>query len=152
VTVTELALSGLQATSDAPTLAGGYTTFGAQVAAGTREGAADVGHGAVAVVGQHLDHQGHLVRGVALVREFFEGQAFAALAGGFGDGALNIFLGHVRLTGFVDCQSQPEVGFHVAAAFTGGDGNFAQQPGEQGAALCVVGAFCSLDGGPLGMT
>ncbi len=100
----------------------------AERAAGLGEGRADVGGGAVAVVGQGLDDDGDAARAVAFVADFVV--VLAVGAGGLLDGALDIVLRHRLGLGVLDRQAQTRVHRRVGQARLGGDGDFARQLGE----------------------
>src|SRR5512143_3335397 len=102
-----------------------------------REGVAELGNGAVAVVCDALDHHGHAVRSKALIHHLLEGCRVLVLAGAAADGALDVVLGHVLRAGLVDGQTQAEVGIWVAAALSCSHDELTREPGENGAALRV---------------
>ena len=69
---------------------------------------ADLGAGAVAVVGQRLDEHRDAAGAVALVDDGLERVGVGALAGALGDRALDVVLGHRGVLGLLD--GQPERG------------------------------------------
>ena len=116
-----------------------------------REEVADLGDGAVAVVGRALDQDRDAAGAVALEHELLVGGALE-LAGALLDGALDVVGGHVGALGLVDRGAQARVGVGVAAADAGGDRHLADELGEELAALGVERALLVLDRVPLGMS
>ena len=115
------------------------------------EGVADLGDGAVAVVGRALDEDarprpGRSPRGDLLVGGAFE------LARALLDGALDVVGGHVHALGLLHRGAQAGIRDRVAAADAGGDGHLADDLGEDLPALGVERALLVLDGCPLGMS
>ena len=113
-------------------------------AAGLAEGAglekiADFRRGAVPVVGETLDDDGHLVRREALIDDRLVGDLFVGLAGAFLDGALDGVPVHGGLLGLLDGGGQARVRVRVRAAEFGGDHDFADQFDDQLAFLLRVG-------------
>ena len=63
-------------------------------------------------------------------------------------GALDIVVGHVFIFGGEDRGAQARVGIRIAAAHSRGNGDFANQFGEDAAALGVGSRFFMLNCGP----
>ena len=116
-----------------------------------REDVADLGDGAVAVVGRALDKDGDAARAVALELEVLVGRALE-LARALLDGAGDVVRGHVRALGLVDCGPQAGVGVGIAPADAGGDRHLTDDLGEELAPLGVEGALLVLDGVPFGVS
>ena len=116
----------------------------AEGAAAAGERGAELGDGAVAVVGEGLDEDGDAARAVALERDLLESVRVAA-AGAALDRALDGVGGHVLVAGLVDGEAEAGVHGGVAAAFARGDGDLAREPGEDLAALGVIAALLALD-------
>ena len=110
--------------------------------------AADLGAGAVAVVGEHLDEHGDAAGGVALVGDRLVADAFE-LAGAPLDGPLDGVHRHRRVAGLLEHRAQRRVRVGVAAALAGRHLDLAQELGEELAARLVLGALLVLDRGPL---
>ena len=106
----------------------GYAAGGAEAAAELVEVAADVGHGAVGVVGSGLHEDGHAVGAVALVHHFLV--VGLVLVGGLLDGAFDIFLRHVLTAGCLQQGAEARVAGHVGSAVLDGDGDFLADLGE----------------------
>src|SRR3546814_3251070 len=121
-------------------------TLCAQVAAELAERVAHVGHGAHLVVGQAVDDHRHAARRVALVADLLVLDALQ-LAGGFLQRALDGVLGHVDRQALVDRRAQARAVGRLGAALAGRDGDFADDLGEDLAALGVGGVLASFDGG-----
>src|SRR6185312_10498719 len=125
----------------------GHTAGLAHVAVVLAHHVADLADGAVAVVGSDVHEDGNAAGAVAFERELFVDGA-GELAGAALDGALDVVRGHVLGFGGEHGGAQTRVGFHVAAAGAGGDGNFLDQAGENLAAFGVGGRLFMLDRGP----
>ena len=111
---------------------------------------ADRRRGAIAVVGQRVDHDGDARRPVPLVADLFElfaGQLPRAPL----DRVLDPVGGHIDLTRLLDCQAQPKVAVNISAAFLGGDRDLATGACEGLAAFGVDDRLFVLDAGPLGV-
>ena len=87
---------------------------------------------------------------VALVRHFLVADAFF-FAGAAADGPLDVVGRHVDLLGVGNDGAEPRIHVRVAAAVSGGDGQFLDDAREDLAALGVGRALLVLDGVPLGM-
>ena len=124
----------------------------AQVAVELGEGVADLGAGAVAVVGQRVDQQRHPAGPVALVDDPLEGLGVLIGPGALVDGPLDVVLGHRVVLGLLHGQGERRVALDVSPALTRRDGDRARELGEQRAALGVGGALLVLDRGPFGVT
>src|SRR2546422_10332794 len=81
---------------------------GAEIAAVTLEGVANLGDGAVGVVGGSFDEQGRAAGPVRLVGDLFVRHA-RELARSLLDGALDVVERHVLGFGGVDCGAEPGV-------------------------------------------
>src|SRR5439155_9025279 len=119
----------------------------AHLAAVALEDLAHFAVGAVAVVGEHVDQDGHAAGTIAFVGDLFKRYAFG-LAGAALDGPFDVVLGHADFAGLVNGIAKLEVGFGVAAAVPRGDDDRPAQLAEELAALGVDGAFLVLDGCP----
>jgi hypothetical protein len=108
-------------------------------------------HGAVAVVGQTIDHDRHTTRAHS-PRSGFPRSCALELAGGLLDGSLDVVLGHVGRIGLVHGQAQTRIGFGVAAAFARGHRDLTDQAGEDLAALGILRLLAVLDIGPFAVT
>ena len=86
----------------------GHAAGGAQVAAVLGEDVADLGDGAVAVVGRAFDQDGHPARAVALEGDLLVGGPLQ-LARALLDGALDVVGGHVHALGLVHRRAQAGV-------------------------------------------
>src|SRR5207253_2636540 len=124
---------------------------GAEIAAVTLEGVANLGDGAVGVVGGGFDEQGRAAGPVRLVGDLFVRHALE-LARSLLDGALDVVERHVLGFGGVDGGAEPGVAGGVAAVLLGGDRDLADQLGEQRAAPLVGDGFLPLDLLPFAMT
>ena len=122
----------------------GDAAGGAQVAAVLGEDVADLGDGAVAVVGGALHQDGHAARAVTLEGDLLVGGPLQ-LARALLDGALDVVGGHVDALGLVHRRAQAGVGVGVAAADARRDGHLADDLGEDLAALGVERALLVLD-------
>ncbi len=120
-------------------------------AAVLRQDRADLGAGAVAVVGEHLDEHGHAVRRVALVGDRLVDDALE-LAGAPLDGPLDGVERHRRVAGLLVHRAQRRVRVGVAAALAGRHLDLADQLGEELAPGLVRRALLVLDRRPLGVT
>ena len=128
----------------------GDAAVGAQRAAVLVENVADIGRGAVAVVGHGGNDHGHAARRVALVLDLLVVDA-ADLAGCLCDGALDIVIGHVVGLRLRDHVAQLAIGRRIAAAVSHRDGDFTADLGENLAARGVRLALFVLNICPLGM-
>src|SRR5690606_2859769 len=113
-----------------------HRSGGAEVAAVPAEGVADLGHGAVGIVGGGLDEDGGAAGAVALVGELLVAAALE-LARALLDGAVDVLVGHVDGLGRVDGRAKTRVAVRVTAAGLGGDGDLADDLGPGGGALGV---------------
>jgi hypothetical protein len=93
----------------------------AEAAAVAGKGVADLGAGAVAVVGQGLDQDRDAAGAVALVEDRFDRGAVGPGAGAAVDRALDVFLRHRGFFGLLDRRRQRRVVVGVPAAVAGGD-------------------------------
>ena len=114
------------------------------------EDLADLGHGAVAVVGHRLDEEERATGARALVDDLLVGRALE-LARAALDGALDRVAGHRLALGVADGLAEAWVAAGITAAHAGGDGDLLDKLREELPALGVEGALLVLDGGPLGM-
>src|SRR5450759_764473 len=128
-----------------------HRTLLGDVAAVAREDAADLRGGAVAVVGEGIDHDRCPARTVALVAELLVLDA-TLLAGAALDGAVDVVGGHVDLAGLLDGEAETEVGGGVSPALLGRDRDLSRHLGEDGALLGVGGRLLVLDRRPLGVS
>ena len=128
----------------------GHRAAGAETPPALRERVADLRDGAVAIVGDTVHHHCGAAGTVALVAHFFEGIC-AGFAGRAPDGPVHGVLRHVAGERLVNRESETGIGAGVATAFTRGDGDFADELGEQLAAPGVLGLLAVLDVRPLGM-
>src|SRR6185369_1575441 len=108
---------------------GGDRAGFAEIAARFGEEGADVGGGAVAVVGQRLDDDGDAAGAVTLVADLVI--VLALIAERLLDGALDIVLRHVLLARRDDGGAQARVHVGVGRAQLGRDGDFPRQLAEQ---------------------
>ena len=122
----------------------GHGAVGAQAAPVLRQGVPDVGHGAVRVVGQTLDEEGHPARAVAFVRRFDVVDALE-LAGALLDRPLDVLLRHRVLLRRIHGESQAGVEFDATPALLRGHGDLADQLGKERSALGVIDALLALD-------
>src|SRR5439155_5378506 len=106
------------------------------VAAEAGEDVADLAGGAVAVVGERVDHDGHPAGTIALVAQLLVRRA-TALTGPALDGTVDIVGRHVDRAGTLDRQPQPEVGRRVTPALLGRHRDLTGHLGEDGPALGV---------------
>ena len=115
----------------------------AERAAELGERGADVGGGAVAVVGQGLDDQRDAARAIALVADLLV--ALALVAGAAPDRALDVVLGHVGGARRLQRAAQARIGRRVGQAGARRDLHLAHQPGEGPGALGVLAALAMHD-------
>src|SRR5206468_1462703 len=115
-----------------------------QVAAVLGDDAAHVGHGAVAVVGEHLDEDRDATRPVGLVGDLLVGDALE-LARALLDGALDVVGRHAVLARRGDRGAQPRVRVDVAAAQARRDRDLLDELGEELAAPRVLERLLVLD-------
>src|SRR6185369_15039525 len=108
----------------------------AEVAAVLFEDVADLGGGAVAVVGHRLDDQRDAARTVAFVRDFLVRGAFE-LAGAAFDGALDVVLRHVVGLRLGHGRTKTGIAADVTTAEACGNGHFLENAREDLAALRV---------------
>ena len=123
----------------------------AQIAARAGEGAAQIGNGAIAIVGDDLHDEGHTVRAIAFKGRFFKSRGILIQTGAPANGTLDVVLGHALCAGFIHHQPQFVVGIGIGA-FARGDGDFTSQASKGGASLGVIGAFLAFDGCPVAVT
>src|SRR3954469_18999143 len=107
----------------------------------------DFADGAVPVIGGELDQQGDAARTVALPPPLFVGRA-GQFAGTTLDGAFDVVAGHIGGFGVEDGLAQTRVFIRIATPDTGGHDDFANNTGEDLAALSVERALLVLDCGP----
>src|SRR5207302_775984 len=100
-----------------------------QVATGPAEEVANVTAGAVAVVSQGVDDDGHAVRAIALEAKLLE-RGPAQLTGAALDRPLDVVRRHVDVAGFLHRQAQPVVAVRAAAALPSGERDLARHLGE----------------------
>src|SRR5690606_38946132 len=116
----------------------------AEIAAVLGQRVADLGHGALAVVGHAVDQDSGTAGPVALVADFLEvgivGASRAAL-----DGAQDVVLGHVGRSGLVPSEPQAGIGVRVGPTVAGGNGDFTNDFGPELAALGVLSTLAVLD-------
>ena len=129
----------------------GHGAVGPQVAAALAEGVTHFGHGTVAVVGQALHHDGGTGRAVPFVHDGLELLAVTA-AGPTGDGAVDGVAGHVAGQGCRHRRTQAGVVGRIGITQTRGGGDFADQLGEDLAALGVLRRLAVFDVGPFTVT
>ena len=113
---------------------------------------ADLGRGALAVIGQRLDDDGDAAGAVALVGD---GLVVVRVAGAerLVDGALDVVVGHIVRLGLGDDGGEAGVIRRVAAAaLLDGDDDLLGDLGERRAALGVCRALGLLDIVPFGMS
>src|SRR5262249_9177455 len=115
----------------------------AHLAAHALEDLADLAGGAVAVVGQHVHHDGHAVRPVALVGDLLDDVA-GQLARAALDRPLDVVLRHADRPRLVDRVAQLQVHFGIAAAVARGDDDRPAELAEQLAPLGVDGPLLVL--------
>src|SRR5215218_2243420 len=122
----------------------------AEIAAILREGGADVGRGAVTIVGERLDDDRDAARAKALVANFFV--AFGVRARCLVDRPLNVVLGHRLRLGREDGRAQAGIHFRIRQAHLRRDGDFAAQFREHRRALFVLRPLAMHDVLEFGMT
>src|SRR5581483_96234 len=122
------------------------------VAAGLAERMTQIGHGAIAIIGDAGNENRRTMRTVAFEHEFFKGSTILVFAGAAFDGAFDIIFWHVLGARFVHGETQAKIGFRIAAAVAGGHHDFARETRKDRAAFGVCRALFAFDGGPLGMT
>ena len=123
---------------------------GAQVPASVREGGADVCGGAVLVVGQAVNVDGHARGAVALVGDLLVDGCVRAGTKGLVDGRLDLGVGHGDHAGALDGSGEGGVGVRGGVATDlGGNGDVARELGEERRALSVDGRLLVLGGSPL---
>ena len=113
---------------------------------------ADLGRGALAVIGQRLDDDGDAAGAVALVGD---GLVVVRVAGAerLVDGALDVVVGHIVRLGLGDDGGEAGVIRRVAAAaLLDGDDDLLGDLGERRAALGVRRALGLLDIVPFGLS
>ena len=120
---------------------------GAEIAAVFGEGMPDLADGAIAVVGEAVDHDGDATGAVALVARLLVILAIE-LARAALDRALDVVLGQALRPGLVDHEAQARIRIEVAAAHAGSDRDLTDELGEYLAPLGVLGALAELDVGP----
>src|ERR1035437_1277643 len=128
-----------------------HRTLLGDVAAVAGEDAADLRRGAVAVVGQGIDHDCHPAGPVALVAKLLVLDA-TLLAGATLDGAVDVVGGHVDLAGLLDSEAETEVGGGVSPTLLGSDRDLSGHLRENGALFGVGGRLLVLDRRPLGVS
>src|SRR5699024_7502366 len=127
-----------------------HTAQCAQVAAVLIKIVAQVGGGAVAVVGQGLDHDGHAAGAVALVVDGLVLGLVAAL--GLFDDALDVVIGHVHPLGLADQVGQLAVGGGIGAAVADRHADLAADLGKDLGAGAVGLFLLALDVVPFAMS
>ena len=121
----------------------------AEIAAGLGKVGADIGRGAVAVVGQRLDNDRDAARAVAFVTDLVVIIALAAER--LFDRALDVVLRHVFLPRRDHGCPQPRVHRGVGGSKLGGDRNFPGQLAEQFRLLGILPSLAVHDVLELGM-
>lgn len=119
---------------------------GSQMTPVAREGVAHCCDGAVAVVGEAIDHHRRAARAVALVARGVDGLVLATR--GALHRALDRVARHARRARFFHCEAQAGIHRNIAAADTRRRRNFTQQLGENSGATLVLRALAMLDIGP----
>ena len=114
------------------------------------EDLADLGGGAIAVVGEDFAHDGHAAGAVALVEHFLE-VAAGQLAGARLDGPVDVVVGHADGPGGVDRIAQAEVHRGIAAPHLRRHDDRLGQLAPELAALVVDQGFLAGDVRPVGM-
>jgi len=112
-----------------------------------REDVADLRDAAVAVVGGHVDEDGHAGGAETLVGDLFIGLAFQ-LPGALLDGTLDVVAGDAAGARLQQGGAQPGISLRVAATETRGDGDLLEDLAEQLAAAQVGRRLLVLDGAP----
>ena len=123
----------------------------AHVAAELLEDVADVGDGALGVVGEDTDHERDSVGSVAFIQSGLVGDA-VEFAGALFDGAFDVVFGHLRVFGLVYEGAESGVHVGVATAVTGRHGDHARELAERARALGVLAGLAMYDVGPFGMS
>ena len=103
-----------------------HAAGGAEIATVAVKGMADIAGGAVAVVGQCADDEGHSGRSVALVADFLEVGCVHG-AGRAPDAALNVVIRHVLASGLCDDVAQRAVDVRIGPSGTHGNLNLAPE-------------------------
>ena len=111
---------------------------------------ADIGRGTVAVIGHGRNDDRNAARRIAFVLNLFVIDV-AQFARRLGDGALDVFVGHIAGLGLRDYVAELAVDGRVAAAVAHRDGDFTADLRKDFAALGVRLALFVLDICPLGM-
>jgi hypothetical protein len=121
----------------------------AHVSAVLGESVADIGDGAVAVVGGDVDQDGGAARPVAFEHDLFDLSAFQ-FAGAAHDGLLDVVGRHADRFGGQDGGAQARIPVGIAAAARG-DHNFLDDARERFSALGVKCRLFVFNGGPFGV-
>ena len=129
----------------------GNAALGGDAAAVFGENRADVGGGAVEVVGGHFHDEGDAGRAVAFVGDFLDGVA-AEFAGAFFDGAVDVVLGHGDGLGIVDGGAETGIGGRISATGAGGECDFMGALAEDPAFDGIDSGLDVFDLGPLVVT
>ncbi|VTR69838.1 hypothetical protein DESC_780026 [Desulfosarcina cetonica] len=129
----------------------GHTAVFPHVAAVFVEDMANLGHGAVLVVGQGFHQNGCSTGAVTFIGTLFVADPLE-LTGTLFDGPLDVILGHVFGLGRHHRRTQARIGIDIAAARTGSHGNFLDQFGEDLPPFGILGALAVFDGRPLIMS
>jgi len=87
-------------------------------------------HGAIAVIAQALSDDGSAIGTISLVHHFLQVIGAFELSRAPLDGAFDIILGHVSLSGLVEHQTQAKVGLRVGSPLASGDHNLVAELGE----------------------
>jgi len=87
------------------------------------ENRADIGSGAVEIVGCHFHDECDAGGAVAFVGNFLDGVA-TEFAGAFFDGTVDVVLGHGDGLGIVDCGAETGISGWISATSTGGECDF----------------------------
>ena len=123
----------------------------AEAAAVLAEQVADVGAGAVAVLGHRLDEQRDAAGRVGLVHDVLDRGGVGARAGPLRDRALDVVLGHRRVLGLLDGELQRRVALELAPAVARGGRDRPRELREELAAPRVDDRLLVLDRRPLGV-
>src|SRR5712692_10028308 len=102
---------------------------------------------AVAIIGGAFDKYRDPARAITFITDFFVMRALE-LTGAALNGAFDIILGHILAQRLVDDGAQPRVMPGIPAPGAGGDGNLADNFGENFTALGVLRPFVAADIGP----
>ena len=116
------------------------------------EGVADLGAGAVAVVGQRLDQDRRAARPVALEDDPLDRRRIGAGAGPAVDRPLDVVLGHRGVARLLHRGGEGRVGVRVSPALARRNRDRARELGELLAPLRVRGRFAVLDRRPFRVT